>query len=306
MTAPYETDQATGEGWTLNLGDSCERLAELGDESADFSVYSPPFASLYVYSASPRDLGNSASREEFHAHYRYVIDEMFRITKPGRNSFVHVADVATTKATHGVTGLYDLPGEVIRAHVEAGWIFYGRWWVDKNPQAIATRTKAQHLLFATKNRDSALSAPACGDQGLLFKKPGVNAVPIPHDPIGSGRPSDVSNEDWISWARPCWLDIRESNTLTVSQARDDDDERHLHALQQDFIERGVRMWSNPGDLVVSPFGGVGSEPYMARKLSRRAWSCELKRSYFETSVVNLRRLDAELAVPSLFDQDGAA
>lgn len=304
MTASYQIDQATGVDWTLNLGDSCERLSELANDSVDMSCYSPPFAALYVYSASSRDLGNSASRAEFHEHYKYVIREMLRVTKPGRNSCVHVSDIATTKATHGVTGMYDLPGDVIRSHVEAGWVFYGRWWVDKNPQAIATRTKAQHLLFATKNRDSALSAPAAGDQLLLFKKPGANAVPIPHDPEGSGKPSDVSNESWISWARPCWLDIRESNTLTVSQARDDDDERHLHALQQDFIERCIRLWSNPGELVVSPFGGVGSEPYMARKLGRRAWSCELKPSYWAQSVKNLRALDAELDTPALLDLDG--
>lgn len=304
MIDDYETDEAHGVSWTMMLGDSCERLAELSDDSVDLSIYSPPFAGLFVYSASPRDLGNCASTPEFVEHYGYVIRELLRVTKPGRNSCVHVADVATTKATHGVTGLYDLPGDVIRAHVAAGWTFYGRWWVDKNPQAIATRTKAQHLLFATKNRDSAKSAPATGDQLLLFKKPGENAVPIPHEADES--PPGVSNDDWISWARPCWLDIRESNTLNVAIAREDADERHLHPLQLDFIERCVRLWSNPGELVVSPFGGVGSEPYAAVRLGRRAWACELKKSYFETALRNLRGLDAELATPSLFDKEEAS
>lgn len=288
----YLTDDAHGAAWTMLLGDSCERLSELADDSVDLSVMSPPFASLFIYSPSPRDLGNSATREEFHRHYRYVIDELYRVTKAGRNSCVHVADIATSKTMHGVTGLYDLPGAVIAAHVEAGWTFYGRWWVDKNPQAVAQRTKAMHLLFATKNRDSAASAPAAGDQLLLFRKPGENTVPIT---------TDVTNEEWISFARPCWLDIRETRTLSAREARDDADERHLHALQLDFIERCVRLWSNPGELVVSPFGGIGSEPWAAVRLGRRAWACELKPSYWRQAVRNLRDLDAAMTVPSLFD-----
>lgn len=301
MTAPYLTDKATGNGWTSLLGDSCERLGELADNTVDLSVYSPPFASLYTYSASERDLGNSASRDEFFAHYRFVIDELLRVTKPGRNSCVHVADVATTKATHGVTGLYDLSGATIAAHIAAGWVFYGRWFVDKNPQAVATRTKAQHLMFATKNRDSARSAPATPDQMLLFRKPGDNAVPIPH--TADEAPPGVSNDDWIAWARPVWLNIRESHTLSAREARDDEDERHLHALQLDFIERCIRLWSNPGELVVSPFAGVGSEGWMARRLGRTAWSCELKPSYWQQQVRNMRALDAELDTPAMFEEE---
>jgi DNA modification methylase len=297
VTDDYVTDEAEGPAWRMLLGDSCERLAELGDETVDLSVYSPPFASLFTYSPSPRDLGNSASRDEFHAHYRYVINELYRVTKPGRNSCVHVADIATSKTMHGVTGLYDLPGAVIAAHVAAGWTFYGRWWVDKNPQAVAQRTKAMHLLFATKNRDSAASAPAAGDQLLLFRKPGDNAVPIL---------TDVTNEEWISFARPCWTDIRETYVLQSQAAREDADERHLHCLQLDFIVRCIRMWSNPSELVVSPFGGVGSEPWAAVSLGRRAWACELKPSYWAQAVKYLRALDDEMALPTLFDEDVSA
>lgn len=300
----YETDDAAGRDWRMLLGDSCERLGELADDSVDLSVYSPPFAGLYVYSASERDLGNSSGNAEFLEHYGFIIRELLRVTKPGRNSCVHVADIATTKATHGVTGLYDLPGDVIRAHQAAGWVFYGRWWVDKNPQAVATRTKAQHLLFATKNRDSAKSAPCTGDQLLLFKKPGDNAVPIPHE--ADEQPPGLSNEDWIQWARPVWLGIRESNTLNVAIARESADERHLHPLQLEFIERCVRLWSNPGELVLSPFGGVGSEPYTALKLGRRGLGIELKRSYWATAVENLRRLEDDLSRPSLFDEAASA
>lgn len=296
MTAPYITDTATGEHWTLNLGDSCERLAELADDSVDLSVYSPPFAGLYIYSASPRDLGNSATLEEFFEHYNFVIRELFRATKPGRISAVHCAEVATTKATHGETGLYDLPGDVIRAHIEAGWTYHGRIYVDKDPQAQAIRTKSLALLFVTKNRDSSKSRPAIGDTLLIFRKPGDADPPIS---------TDVTNEEWIEWARPVWLGIRETRTLNVAIAREDDDERHLHPLQLDFIERCVRLWSNKGDLIVSPFAGVGSEVYTAVRLGRRGWGCELKPTYWQTSVRYLRELDDERDAPSLFDVDTA-
>lgn len=300
MIDNYRTDDAHGEQWSMLLGDSCERLAELVEDSVGLSVYSPPFAGLYSYSPSPRDLGNCTSVDQFLDHYSFVIRELLRVTMPGRNSCVHVADVATTKATHGVTGLYDLSGDVIRAHVAAGWVFYGRWWIDLDPQAVATRTKAQHLMFVTKNRDSARSAPATGDQMLLFRKPGDNPVPIPH--TADEPPPGVSNDDWIAWARPVWLDINRTRTLNVAVAKEAADTRHLHALQLDFIERCVRLWSNPGELVVSPFGGVGSEPYTAVKLGRRAWACELKESYWRTAVSNLRSLDEELSAPTLFSE----
>jgi hypothetical protein len=288
----YTTDEAFGENWTMLLGDSCERLRELADESVDLSVYSPPFSGLYIYSATPRDLGNSTGHDEFFAHYGFIIRELFRATKAGRMSAVHVADVATTKAAHGLTGLYDLPGDVIRAHVAEGWTYFGRWYVDKDPQDQAIRTKSQALLFVTKNKDSSKSRPAIGDTLLLFRKPGDSAVPIVND---------VSNEEWIEWARPCWLGIRETHTLNVKIAREEEDERHLHPLQLDFIDRCVRLWSNPGELVVSPFGGVGSEGYMAVKRGRKAWLCELKRSYWKTAVDNLRSIEEEMSYPSLFD-----
>jgi DNA modification methylase len=295
----YEEDEAYGENWDLLLGDSCKRMVELANDSVDLSVFSPPFAGLYSYSPSPRDLGNCANPDEFIQHYNFICNELLRVTKPGRSCCVHIADVATTKATHGVSGLYDLSGDVIRAHVAAGWTFYGRWWVDLDPQAVATRTKAQHLMFVTKNRDSARTSPATGDQMLHFIKPGQNEVPIPHS--ADEPPPGVSNQNWIDWARPVWLGIRRTHTLNVAEAKEADDTRHLHALQLDFIERCVRLWSNPGELVVSPFSGVGSEPYVAVKLGRRAWGCELKRSYHDSAVRNLQRLEAELAAPALLD-----
>lgn len=303
----YEEDEASGDSWTLLLGDSCERLAKLADESVDMSVYSPPFKQLFVYSPSIRDLNNSATEEEFYEHYSFIIREMLRVTKPGRNSCVHVADLPTTKAYHGVTGLYDFPGAVIQAHVDAGWIFHGRWWVDRNPQRVATKKKVHHLLFETKNKDSSRSSPCVGDQMLKFRKPGKNAVPILHEAITElGLIDNVNNEEWIRWARPVWFDIDETETLNVELAREAEDERHMHPLALPFIARCVRLWSNPGELVVSPFGGVGSEPYMAVKMNRRAWSCELKRSYWERSVVNLTTLDRDRTQPTLIDVEEEA
>lgn len=289
MTEPeeYATDEKHGERWSLYLGDSCERLGELSDESVDLSVYSPPFQSLYTYSPSPRDLGNSDSRETFFAHYGYVIRELFRLTKPGRMSCVHAADVTMTKATHGVAGLYDFPGDVIRAHVEAGWTYYGRVCVDKNPQAIAVRTKAHNLMFVTKNKDSSKTSPAIGDSLLIFRKPGDSAVPIKND---------VSNDEWIQWAHPLWTGVRESHTLNVRIAREDADEKHLHPLQLDFIDRCVRLWSNEGETVLSPFAGVGSEVWQAVHRGRRGIGIELKASYWKTAVRNLEALDEGVTV----------
>jgi DNA modification methylase len=297
MSDLYLTDDAHGDMWHLMLGDSCERLAELGTDSVHLSVYSPPFASLFTYSPSMRDLGNSASRAEFFEHYSYIIRENLRVTVPGRIACVHVQQLTTSKATHGVVGLTDFRGEVIRAYMNAGWIFHGEVTVNKDPQAQAIRTKAQALMFVTKNRDSSKTRPALADYLLLFRKPGDNPVPIK---------TDVTNDEWIDWAQPVWLDIKETNTLNVRAGRERADERHICPLQLDFIERCVRLWSNPGETVLSPFAGIGSEVWVARKVGRRGIGIELKPSYWRTAVANLRRLDDELDTPALLDLDGLA
>ncbi len=281
----YRTDEATGDAWQLMLGDSCERVAELAAESIDFSVYSPPFASLFTYSPTPRDLGNSYDRDEFLAHYRFVIDGVLAATKPGRLSAVHVQQLSTTKATHGVIGLTDFRGQVIAAHQQAGWIFHGEVTVDKDPQAQAIRTKAQALMFGTLHRDSSMTRPAMADYVLLFRKPGANAVPIQ---------SDVDNETWIKWARPVWYSIRETDTLNARAGRDEGDERHICPLQLPLIERCVRLWSNRGELVLSPFAGIGSEGYVAIKHGRRFIGCELKESYWRTACANLDAVESQL------------
>jgi len=288
----YVTDDASGDGWRLMLGESCERMAEIADASVDLSVHSPPFDSLFVYSPSLRDLGNSASREEFLEHYGYVIRDLYRVTKPGRMACVHVMDVGTTKATHGVIGITDFSGQVAAAYQQAGWTYVARITVRKSPQAAATRTKAHGLKFATLKRDRSMTRPVHPDYVLLFRKPGENAVPINQDPI--------DNETWIRWAEAIWDDIRETDTLNVRAAREEPDERHICPLALPLIERCVRLWSNPGELVLSPFAGIGSEGFMSLKLGRRFAGCELKASYWRTAVENLRRAEREHGTPVLF------
>lgn len=288
--ATYLTADASGEAWQLMLGDSCERLAEIETGSVDLSVCSPPFAQLYNYSPSPRDLSNSRTRGEFFEHYRFIIREQLRVTRPGRVAVIHVADITMQKVLHGVIGLSDFSGEVINAFVDEGWIFDGRITVDKCPQAQAIRTKSHSLLFVTKDRDSTMLRPALPDYVLKFRKPGDNPVPVK---------SDVTNEEWIAWARPIWTGIRETNTLNTRVAKEDADERHICPLQLDLIERCIRLWSAPGELILTPFAGIGSEVYTAVRHGRRGVGIELKPSYWRTAVDNLRRLDAEMAAPTL-------
>lgn len=290
---PYITDDAHGDNWRLMLGDSCERLAEIPDNSVDLSVYSPPFASLFTYSPSDRDLGNSSNRAQFIEHFSFILSELLRVTKPGRNSCVHVQQLTTSKAVNGYVGMTDFRGDVIAAHIAAGWIYYGDVTVNKDPQAQAIRTKAHCLMFQTLERDSAANRPALADYLLVFKKPGDNEVPI--------KP-DVTRDEWIKWAQPIWWDIRESDTLQYQTAREDADERHICPLQLGFIDRCIRLWSNPGELILSPFAGIGSEGHQAILRGRRFIGCELKPSYWASAVKNLEKAEYEANLPTLFDE----
>lgn len=294
MTAefPYVVDDDRGETWQLMLGDSCERLAEIGDRSIDLCVYSPPFASLFTYSPSERDLGNSASREEFIAHYRYIVDHLLRVMRPGRIVAVHCQQIATQKGRDGAIGMTDFRGQLIQTHVDAGMIYHGEITVDKDPQVQAVRTKAVGLLFVTLKRDSAMTRPAFADYVLLFRTPGDNQTPIL---------AEVDNDTWIEWARPVWYGIRETETLNTMVAKDNADERHICPLQLPLIERIVRLWSNRGEVVLSPFAGIGSEGYKAVKLGRRYIGVELKPSYWRVACDNLRTAEYEAGLPTLFD-----
>lgn len=277
----YATDTVREDRFTVMLGDSAERLRELPDESVDLAVFSPPFSSLYTYSPTERDLGNSRSDDEFFAHFGYVTDQLRRVVKPGRNVAVHCMQVPLTKVRDGAIGVKDFRGDLIRHFAERGWIYHGEVCIDKNPQAQAIRTKAKGLLFAQVKRDRSWLRPALADYILVFRKPGENPTPILDD--------QITNEEWIEWAAPVWYGIRESATLNVAEARDEPDERHIAALQLETIRRCIRLWSNPGETVLDPFSGIGSTGYVAVQNGRQYVGVELKRSYFEASVRNLRK-----------------
>lgn len=295
----YKEETAKGYSWTAMLGDSCKRLGEIDENSIDLSVYSPPFADLYTYTASERDLGNSRDWEEFFNHYSFVIKEILRVTKQGRLTCVHVSDIPAMAQKDGYIGIKDFPGEVIRAYEKNGWCFVGRAFVQKNPQAQAIRTKSKALLFVQLRKDSADSRPALVDQILLFKKPGENAIPI--KPVEN---KEMDNETWIEWANGIWLNIQESDTLQFTKARGYDDEKHVCPLQLGTIERCIKLYSNPGEMVLTPFGGIGSEAYMAIKLGRRATLIELKPEYFEIAVKNIKKAESESNAIDLFSYAG--
>lgn len=295
--APYQESDAAGVDWRLMLGDSAERIKELEDDSVGLSVYSPPFASLYTYSNSERDLGNSRTVAEFFQHYAFIISELLRVTQPGRNTCVHVQQIAAMLERDGYIGIKDFRGDVIRAYEQVGWIYDGEVCIDKDPQAQAIRTKAKALMFVQLHKDSAWSRPALADYILKFRKPGENKHPI--------QP-DVSNEEWICWARPVWYGIEESDTLQYTTARDVEDERHICPLQLGTIERCIRLWSSLGDLVLDPFAGIGSTGYEAVRLGRRFVGCELKPSYYRIAVKNLEQAALNKVQPTLFDLIDAA
>jgi DNA modification methylase len=280
----YQTDTEEGHGWKMLLGDSAERLKELPDECVDLSIFSPPFSSLYTYSATERDLGNSRTEAEFWEHFGFISRELLRVTKPGRLVCCHVAQIPSQLARDGVIGLKDFRGQTIEHFKAAGFIHHGEVCCDKDPQAQAIRTKAKALLFVQFRKDSSWSRPALADYILLFRAPGENAVPI--------QP-DVTNNEWIEWARPVWYGIRETDTLNVTEARSEEDERHICPLQKETIRRCVRLWSNPGELICSPFAGIASEGVVALECKRRFWGCELKPEYWQVGCRNLKNAERE-------------
>lgn len=284
----YETNEAQGDGWRVMLGDSAERLSGLESESVDLTIYSPPFLSLYTYSPSQRDIGNSRNDDEFWTHYGFVTRELLRLTKPGRHVVVHCAQVPMTLTRDGVIGIKDFRGDLIRHHQAEGWVFHGEVCIDKDPQAQAIRTKSKGLLFVQKDKDRSWLRPAFADYLLVFRKPGENAVAI--------RDDQISNDEWISWARPIWYGVRESDTLNAAEAREHDDERHIAPLQLEVLRRAIRLWSNPGETILDPFSGIGSTGYVAIQNDRQYVGVELKPAYWAQSVRNLQTADGRLTL----------
>lgn len=285
-------DQTITPSYALYNGDSAEVMPALPDNSVDLSIFSPPFLSLYTYSPTPRDVGNSRTPEEFWAHFGFVMRELLRITKPGRNACVHVAQVPAMLVRDGYIGMKDFRGQTIAAFEAEGWIYHGEVCIDKDPQAQAIRTKSKSLLFTQLRKDASWLRPALADYILVFRKPGENVAPVL---------PDLTNDEWIEWARPIWYGIRESDTLNVAEGREEQDERHICPLQLGTIERCVRLWSNAGETVFTPFAGVGSEVYEAVRLGRRGVGIELKPSYFRAARRNLERVTQRKNQLSMLD-----
>lgn len=278
MPEPFAMDYAQGNNWMLYNGDSSEVLPNLPSNSVDLALFSPPFSSTYTYSPSIRDLGNVGSDEEFWAQFQYITDELLRIVKPGRLVAMHVANLPAYENTHGASGRRDFRGDTIRHFERAGFIYHSEITIDKNPQAQAIRTHSKGLLFVQLQRDSAAMWQAWADYVVVMRTPGKNAEPIA---------TELTQEEWIEYARPVWYGIRETDVLGVSQARESDDERHLCPLQLPVIERCVKLWSGKGEVVLSPFAGIGSEGYGAILQNRKFIGVELKPAYFRVAARNL-------------------
>lgn len=292
--APYEVGKATGEGWTMHLGDCVETLRTFEPNSVDYSVASIPFASLYTYSASDRDLGNSKDHPEFFKHFAFLVDEWLRVTKPGRLISVHVMNLPTSKVRDGYIGITDFRGDTIRAFQAGGAVFHSEVCVWKDPVTAMQRTKAKGLLWMQLKKDSVASRQGIPDYVLTFRKVGENLEPVTH------TPEDFPVAVWQRYASPVWFDINASETLQKMSAREEADERHIAPLQLEVIRRCLQLWSNPNDLVLSPFAGIGSEGYEAIKNGRRFVGVELKGSYFKQAVANLQRAERERSTIGLF------
>lgn len=318
----YREDMVQGHDWQLYLGDSVKTIDHIATDSLGLSVFSPPFPGMYVYTNSPHDMGNVADIDQMIEQFSYLMgpDKLMRAMMPGRNVFIHITQGVAQKGRDGYIGLKDFRGKIISMMQEHGWIYYGEAVIDKDPQLKAMRTKDHGLMFKSLVTDAARMHPALPDYLLQFRKPGDNPTPIEAGRHMGGN-GWVSNYEWILWARPVWyaadympgtwrpdyngdgcdFGIRETDVLNVRQARDTNDERHLCPLQLGVIERVVKVWSAPGDIVYSPFAGIGSEGYVALKEGRKFIGGELKESYWRNAIRNLEAAISERGQGMLFD-----
>ena len=280
-------NQKISNRYAMYQGDCVETMQGIPDNSVHYSIFSPPFASLYTYSNSDRDMGNSRDNDEFQQHFLYLIVQLYRVIMPGRLVSVHCMNLPAMKSRDGFIGVKDFRGDIIRAFTEAGFIFHSEVTVWKNPVTEMQRTKALGLLHKQIRKDSAMSRQGLPDYIVTFRKPGENPEPIPH--THETFPVDV----WQRYASPVWMDIRQSNTLQRKSARDEKDEKHICPLQLDVIERCIDLWTNPDDIVLDPFAGIGSVPYQAVIMGRRGLGVELKDSYFAQAINNMELAAAD-------------
>ena len=334
--------QSIGDSYALYHGDCVEVLRGVPDNSVDYSIFSPPFASLYTYSNSERDMGNVPDDGEFFAQYRYLVAEQYRTIKPGRLLSFHCMLLPASKTRDGYIGLKDFRGDLIRVYQDAGFIFHSEVVIWKDPVTAMQRTKALGLLYKQLRKDSAMSRQGVPDYLVTMRKPGVNEEPVTkvsegtqeqydngqmmtvhewqHEasPVWNYGESDPPVKQLLDWLRgffrrpedtpiaerfaePVWMDINPSDTLQYRSAREHQDERHICPLQLEVIRRGIRLWTNPGDVVLSPFAGIGSELVIALEMGRRAIGAELKRSYFEQAARNCLAAEQRAHQPTLFD-----
>ena len=313
-------DHVISDRYALYNGDCVQVMSQLKSESIDFSIYSPPFSQenghgLYVYSSSPADLSNSLNKEEFFSHFAFIVKEIHRLTKPGRMSAVHCSDIASGNS--GLDHLYDFPGDIIRLHEANGFTFTHRYFVFKNALTVRNRTMTKALSHKALTEDSTRCSMANADQLLIFRRSGTNAVPVDHpqgltEYIGARHvPNDLlqyrywtgsqlenkySHWVWQQYAGAFWDDVRIDRVLPYREARDEDDVKHSHPLQLDIIERAITLWSNPDDIVLSPFAGVGSEIYGALMMGRRGIGIELKKTFWNQAVKNMELVKSRVAV----------
>jgi hypothetical protein len=281
-------DECSGDDWTLYHGDAIEVIRGLPSDRIHYQVFSPPFESLFTYSNSDRDMGNSTTSAQFWEHYRMLIAEQWRVAMPGRHVSIHAMNLPTSKVRHGVIGLRDFRGEIIRAYEDVGFIYHSEVCIWKDPVTAMQRTKALGLLHKQLKKDSCMSRMGIPDYVVTMRKSGDNPERVTH--------SDESFpvREWQKYASPIWMDIDQSDTLEFRTVREDNDERHLAPLQIPVIERCLRLWTNPHDVVLSPFAGIGSEGYAALRMGRRFIGIELKRAYWERACKNLREARASL------------
>lgn len=275
-------NQNIGNNYSIYNGDSCEIMKGIPSDSLHYSIFSPPFASLYTYSNSDRDLGNCRSHSEFYEHFKFIVDELFRCIMPGRLVSFHCMNLPTSKERDGFISITDFRGLLIKMFQDAGFIYHSEVCIWKDPVIAMQRTKALGLLHKQLKKDSCLSRQGIPDYLVTMRKPGENPERVTH--TNESFPVSV----WQQYASPIWMDINPSDTLQKNSAREEKDEKHICPLQLEVIERAIELWTNPNDIVFTPFMGIGSECYKALEMGRRAMGIELKKSYYEQSVKNVQ------------------
>lgn len=273
-------DQLIDDRMAIYNGDSCEVLKNIPDNSIHYTIFSPPFANLYCYSNSDRDMGNCSGNEEFAKHFEFLIKELYRVTIPGRLLSFHCMNLPMMKERDGVIGLKDFRGDLIRMFQKEGFIYHSEVTIWKNPVTEMQRTKALGLLHKQIKKDSTMSRQGIPDYVVTMRKPGENPERVTH--TNESFPVNV----WQRYASPVWMDIRQSDTLQKKSAREEKDERHICPLQLEVIKRCIELWTNPNDIVLDPFAGIGSTNYVALRMNRRTVGIELKESYYKQAVAN--------------------